>query len=104
MTKASAITAGHRVEDRREASAKSWGMSSTTLASAPLACAGASPAPLPWLIASAISSAAAFGTPWVLGVDSRFDLFSRIRTVPSTAMPRLEPKLRTVCVIPVASP
>jgi hypothetical protein len=60
--------------------------------------------PPPCSAASAIWSAVEVGIPFSASVDSMLDLFSRIRTVPSTASPRLEPKLRTVWVMPVASP
>ncbi|MDQ2631035.1 MAG: hypothetical protein M3Y75_08690 [Actinomycetota bacterium] len=63
----------------REAIAKSWGMLSTTFWIEAGSFSGASPAPVPWLIASAISLPTSLGTPLESAVASRLERFSRIR-------------------------
>ena len=55
-------------------------------------------------MAAAVASACAAGTPAAVSVDSILAVFWAIRSEPSTASPRLPPKLRTVCVMPVTSP
>src|ERR1700710_2837803 len=58
----------------------------------------------PWETHSATASALSFETPLLESAFSKFDLFQVISSEPRIARPRLEPKLRTVWVIPVASP